>query len=257
MIVDVHAHLGWDHQFEHDFSEVELLHGAFDNGIAPVDLTLVQPGTCFDLETVQRQHDAVAGLCRRYPGRFAGMANPNPHLPEAIYRAEVERCVRQLGFVGIKCHTLAHAINPASACGRRIWETAADLDVPVMVHTGTGGAFALPLATVPAALSFPGVKTVLAHSGMMCFAAEALQAARLCDNVYLETTWTAGFLVRRWAELLGRQRLLFGSDHGDNCATELTKVRTSGLPPEDQAWVLGRTAQAVYRLETHGAHAPA
>lgn len=83
---------------------------------------------------------------------------------------------------------------------------------------------------------------------MMVYAGEALQVARRCPNVFLETSWTGGFLVRLFCRAVGAQRVLFGSDHADNLATELTKVRTSGLSEEDQRWCLGQTAATVYRL---------
>jgi len=42
-------------------------------------------------------NDAVAELCRKYPGRFVGAAAlPTVHVDEAI--AELERCVKELGF---------------------------------------------------------------------------------------------------------------------------------------------------------------
>jgi predicted TIM-barrel fold metal-dependent hydrolase len=109
MIVDAHAHLGYDEVFDEDFSEEALLTSQRENGI---DVTIVQPGTRHDLASVQRQHDAIADLVGRYPGRFRGIANPNPHLPEADYVREVRRCVEELHFVGLKVHPFAHAVQP-------------------------------------------------------------------------------------------------------------------------------------------------
>lgn len=42
--------------------------------------------------------------------------------------------------------------------------------------------------------------------------------------------------------------MLFGSDHGDNVATELTKHRTIGLTDAEVDWVLGGTAVELYGL---------
>jgi predicted TIM-barrel fold metal-dependent hydrolase len=80
-----------------------------------VDVQIVQPGTCHDLRTVRGQHhDAIAGLCAEFPGRFFGMANPSPHLPPEVYADEVARCFLELGFTSIKLHPMAHGVNPAS-----------------------------------------------------------------------------------------------------------------------------------------------
>lgn len=244
-IIDVHSHLGWDEVFEHDFTADELLRAQEANG---VDITIVQPASCVLLETVRAQHDAIAAFAAAHPGRFYGMANPNPHLPEAEYRAEVIRCVRDLGFVGIKVHPLAHAVNPAGTVARRVFALAAELDVPLMIHTGAGVPFALPSTIVPHAETFPQVRVVMAHSGAQMFAGEALLVAKRCPNVALETTWTGPFLVREFVHALGADRVLFGSDHADNQATELTKHRTCGLTDEELGWCLGKTAAALYRV---------
>jgi len=245
MIIDVHSHLGYDEIFEHDFPGEDLVTAQERNG---VDITIVQPGSCVLLDTVRQQHDAIAAFAAMYPGRFYGMANPNPHLPDDDYRREVGRCVRDLGFVGVKIHPTAHAINPAGPAARKVYANAAELDIPVMIHTGAGVPFALPSTIIEPAQAFPNVRIVMAHSGMTIYAAEALTVARLCPNVALETTWTGPQLVRQFCQTIGADRVLFGSDHALNQATELEKVRTSGISDEEIDCVLGRTAAALYRL---------
>jgi uncharacterized protein len=256
-VVDVHAHLGEDQIFEYEFTREDLLHGQLGNGVAA---TIVQPASVADLGTVRAQHDAIAGLAAEFPGRFFGMAGPNPRLPEADYFGEVRRCVRELGFVGLKLHTLAHATSPISRAGRRAFEAARALGVPLMIHTGSGIPWAAPALITGMAREFADVRIVMAHSGMMVLAHEALIVAQTCPNVVLETSWTGGPFVRRFIRTLGVDRVVFGSDHGDNVATELTKHRTIGLSDAEVAGVLGETAVEVYGLGSRlaaagGAHA--
>src|SRR5947209_19267181 len=71
VIIDVHSHMGYDEIFEHDFPAEDLLWAQERNG---VDITIVQPGSCVLLETVRRQHDAIAAFAAQYPGRFFWMA---------------------------------------------------------------------------------------------------------------------------------------------------------------------------------------
>jgi len=246
VIIDVHAHLGEDRVFDESFTEQEQWDKIEEFG---VDFTILQPALVHTLEEVKAQHDAIAALVSRHPGRFAGMANPNPHLPAAAYEAEVRRCVEELGFVGIKLHTSAHAVNPTSRDGLRVFEWGRRLGVPVMVHTGAGIPFANPSHLIPAAQAYPDVKIVIAHCGMMVLAGETHIAMKACPNLYADITWTGGFLIRHWARELGAHRFLFGTDHADNCGTELAKVRTSGLTAEEQEWVLYRSALQVYALE--------
>lgn len=245
MIIDVHAHLGRDYVFEEDFAADELLRSQAENAI---DLTIVQPALCHDLDSVCEQHDHIAELVERFPGRFAGMANPNPHLPPDDYRRELMRCIRELGFVGVKLHPHAHSLSPNSRAGRRVFCLAQELGIPVMVHTGAGIPWALPSHIAPVARDFPDVPVVMAHSGHMLMAAEAAEVAAAYSNVFLEASWTGGFLVRGFTRRLGAHRVLFGSDHADNAATELTKFRTAGLTEEELAWCLHKTAASVYAL---------
>ena len=248
MIIDVHAHLGLDEVFDVEFTEEALLASQAENGI---DLTLVQPGTVHDLAGVQEQHDDIAGLVARHPGRFRGIANPNPHLAAAQYEREVRRCVEELGFVAAKLHPLAHAVNPLGRHGRRVFALARELNVSIMVHTGAGLPWAAPSLLDPIAGEHPSLRIVVAHAGGMLSAEAGLLAARR-PNVYLEVSWMGGHHVREWVQRLGAGRVLFGSDHAENAAAELAKLRTAGLSEEDLTWVLGDTAASVFGLTGGG-----
>lgn len=245
MIVDAHAHLGYDEVFDVDFTAKALIEGQRQNGI---DVTLVQPATCHGLKDVQRQHDAVARLAQRSPGRFRGIANPNPHLPAKQYERELRRCVEKLGFIGVKMHPMAHAVNPTGRDGLRVFALAAEMGLPVIVHTGNGIPWSAPALLEPVVSRHRRLKLVIAHAGGMILAGEAGQLAERHEKVFLECSWTGGFLVEHWAKTLGGQRLLFGSDHAENAATELTKFRTAGLSDDQLAWALGRTAARVFGL---------
>ena len=245
MIVDAHAHLGYDEIYDHDFTEAALVEGQARDGI---DMTLVQPATVHDEGSARRYHDAIADLAARYPGRFRGIANPNPHLPGDAYERELRRCRDDLGFVGLKLHPAAHAVNPIGRHGRRAFALAEDLGWPVIVHTGAGIPWAAPALLEAISAAQPSLKIVVAHAGAMILAAEAFALAQRHPNVYLECSWTAGFLVHTWAHALGAQRLLFGSDHAENAPTELTKFRTAGLTDEELHWCLGNTAATVFGL---------
>ncbi|MCX8171898.1 MAG: amidohydrolase family protein [Candidatus Bathyarchaeota archaeon] len=243
--VDAHTHLGYDYVFEHDFNLQGLLMGMESNGIYA---SIVQPGTTFDLETVVKQHNKIAELSKKMPGRIFGMANPNPHLPRCKYCQEIERCVKDLGFVGVKLHPFAHAVNPNSSAGKNVFEAASDLGIPVMVHTGSGVPWSLPSMLIPIAREFPKLKIILAHSGGNLFAEEALIVAEICSNIYLETSWVPSSVIYRFCKVLGPNRVMFGSDHPENVATEITKFRSIGLSRNELEWCLGKTAIEVFNI---------
>ncbi len=244
MIIDVHVHLGWDYTFDEDFTREELLEKMH---LYDVDVQIVQPGTCHTLAQVQAQHDAIARLCREYPGRFYGMANPSPHLSEGEYRAEIARCVGELGFVGIKLHPLAHGVSPASQAGRRAFAAAREHGVPLMVHTGAGTPFAGPVQLISLAQEYADVKIIMAHCGHIILSYESATVLALCPNVYGDTSWTPGYQLKHWCRDYG-PRFMLGTDHADNAGTELAKIRTVGLTPEEQEGFLWRTAQEVFWL---------
>jgi hypothetical protein len=246
MIVDVHCHFGWDYTYDEDFTKSPLVEKMKTPGI---DVQIVQPGTCHDLESVGRQHDAVAGLCGEFPGRFFGMANPSPHLPPNVYAGEIARCVRELGFVAIKLHPMAHGVNPDSQSGRKVFDAARSHGVPVMVHTGSGAPFADPISLYRIAKEYPDVKIVMAHSGMLVFSDNAARVYEACPNVYGDSTWTPGFLIKSWTRSYG-PRFMFASDVADNTAAEMEKIKTCGLSEDEQRQVFAATAVSVFNLKS-------
>lgn len=246
MIVDAHTHLGYDTVFEIDFTLSNLLSGMEKNKI---DVSIVQPGTTLDLDTAVTQHNNIAGLSRSMPGRIFGLANPSPHLETDKYREELRRCINDLGFVGVKLHPLAHAVLPTNSKGTKVFQAASDLGIPVMVHTGTGVPWSLPSALISVAKNFPEVKIVMAHSGGNMFLNEAVLAAQLCPNIYLETSWLPGVQIKRCCKTIGAQRIMLGSDQSINVATEITKYRTIDLSEDELSWCLGKTAIEVFDLE--------
>jgi predicted TIM-barrel fold metal-dependent hydrolase len=245
MIIDVHTHLGYDYVFEENFTAENLVLNMDKNGI---DACILQPGTTFDLKTIMEQHNAIANLAKKMPNRIFGMANPNPHLSTSKYRKELLRCVNELNFVAVKLHPLAHAVNPVLSAGRRVFETAFDLGIPVMVHTGSGIPWALPSAVMSMAVEFPSQKIILAHSGSAIFSNEASLAAKMCPNIFLETSWMPSISVREFCKTLGANRIMFGSDHSENMASELAKYYTIGLSDEEIGWCLGKTAKTVFKI---------
>lgn len=98
MIIDAHAHLGYDYVFDTEKNEEELL-GYYNE--CGVDGAIIQPFISRPyLEDTAQVHDRIHELCIKHPGRFWGMASINPHLRPEEYEREATRCVKELGFVG-------------------------------------------------------------------------------------------------------------------------------------------------------------
>jgi predicted TIM-barrel fold metal-dependent hydrolase len=244
-ILDAHAHLGRDVVFDEESTEEELL---LWHGRCGVTSAVVQPFVPRPyIEDIRASHDRVAELCGKHPGRFFGMASIDPHLRPAEYEREAERCVRELGFVGIKISPIAHAAHPNSADGRHAFDVAGSLGVPVMVHTGAGIPFADPAALEDIARDFRGVPIILAHAGTDLFFAQALALARRYEHVYLEPSWLGILNLRKALRTIGPSRVMFSSDHAVNIPVELAKYTTLLEPGRGLEQALALTA-AVFGL---------
>ncbi|MBI4195958.1 MAG: amidohydrolase [Betaproteobacteria bacterium] len=115
------------------------------------DITIFSPraggmGHHIGNETTSRHwseicNDLIHRICRLYPGNFVGVCQlpQSPGVPPANCVAELERCVKELGFVG--CN-----LNPDPSGGYwtdpplidkwwyPLYEKMVELDVPAMVH---------------------------------------------------------------------------------------------------------------------------
>ena len=243
MIIDAHAHLGTCRVTDLDVREEALLQKMDENG---VDALIVQPlPGAPDAPAV---HDQIADLGARYPGRFYGLASFNPHRPEDEYRAEITRCVRDLGFVGVKVHTYGHAVNLMGRDAEMIFRVARDLGIAVMIHTGLGIPLALPALSIPLAQRYPEVPVVLAHAGWGIFSAEALVAAQACPNIFLEPSWCQSTGILGMVRTLGAERVMFGADMPLNQGPELATFREIGLTEAELDQCLWKTAASVFKL---------
>ena len=161
----------------------------------------------------------------------------------------VSWAINDLGFVAIKLHPEAYCCAANAPQAKKVYEAARALKVPVMIHTGNGVASALPSLAIAAARAYPDVTFVLAHAGGGMFGSEALVAAQVCPNIYLETSWCPVYVLKNFVESIGCERLMFGTDNPDNVGVELAKYRALHLSDEQLAWCLGHTAETVFSLK--------
>lgn len=248
-IVDAHCHLGRSLTTGVDISEGTLLATMAAAGVAAA-MVMPQPHQGLEVLPI---HDRIARLAEAHQGVIWGMANLSPRLDEGDYRREVVRCVRRLGFRAVKFDPAVHGLAPNHPRAEIVFAVARELGVPVIIHTGLGVPAALPALAMPPARDYPDVTVVLAHAGFATFAAEAIVAAQFCPNIVLEPSWCASFQVAEMVRAVGANRVMFGSDHPSNLASELAKLRSIGLDRGQLASVLGGTARSVFGLPARGA----
>ena len=160
---------------------------------------------------------------RRHEGRIVLFGGIDPRRPDAA--AFVERAAAEWDIKGIKIWPPA-GVRPDESYCYRVYEKAAALDLPVVIHTGQEIS---PLHSEPTrpiycdrpANDFPEVRFVLAHAGMAWWE-EAADVAWHHPNVYLDIAyWQGKYLkspetftrqLRELMSIAGRKRVLFGSD---------------------------------------------
>jgi len=244
-IVDIHLHLGSCRVFDLDTPE-EALMGTIEKNKVDAALVLPYPGA----PDVKKTHNDIAKLMKKYPKKIFGVVSLNPHQDEKEYNAEVDRLIKGEGFVGVKLHTIGHAINPLAADAKKVFEAAKRHKVPVLIHTGAGIPFALPSHVIPMAQAYPDVPIVLYHSGMAhIYSTGAYIAAKLCKNIYLGTSWISINEKMWFVGDLGSERILLGTDLPENTAVEIFQYRSAGLSDKDLANVLGENAIKLFKLK--------
>ena len=150
--LDVHAHLGKDVVFGHVITEENLLDGYKDT---IVQGAIVQPSLPrFSLKANKEIHDRIFEFSKCDKMKIWGMASIYPHFTQEEYREEAIRCVKELGFVGLKLTPIGHACDPESEDGMYAFSVAAELGVPMMVHTGSGIPFSSPMHILKAAKEY-------------------------------------------------------------------------------------------------------
>jgi predicted TIM-barrel fold metal-dependent hydrolase len=240
-IIDSHLHLGPCRVFDAEVTADDLVRVLERNDVS-LGLVMPFPGAP-DPAAI---HDSIAELGRS-SGRVQGIVNLNPHCDRGAYAAEAERCVKELGFVALKLHTVGHAVEPMSRDGRVVFEEAARLGVPVMVHTGgVGEPFASPSHCLPLAAEFSETPVVLAHAGMGVSTREAAVLAEARANVWLETSWCSILDLLWLVEYLGPERLMMGSDSLENLPLAIAAYRELGLDDRGLGRCLAGTAEEVF-----------
>ena len=245
-IFDAHAHLGIDVVFDVEGDEQLLLDTYTASGIHGA---LIQPfiNRPYLVDTAAI-HDRIAAFAASHPGRFWGMVSINPHLNHADIERESERCVKKLGFRGVKIATTATGTPPVSRDGMHIFEVAQALGIAVMIHTG-GGTFAEPDCIRGALDAFPGVTTVLAHGGGVGGVDALIALAKRYDQVYLEPSWVKADGLRKLLAAVGAERIMYSSDMPGNAAPALLDFQQAcGANDAALEQMLCRTAKQAFSI---------
>ena len=243
-IYDAHTHVGRARHSGRCFTGDQLLVSMDRFGI---DRSLVIPFPVVDDH--RAAHDEIAAAVRAHPDRLAGCACIYPFVPEEEFRSEVRRCAEELGFRALKLQPQYQPLNPISPRSDFLFETALQYGLPVVCHTGAGAPYALPSLFIMPARRFPDLPIVLAHAGGGIYSAEAIVAASVCPNIYVELS---SLMPHHIAEVLAHvptSRLMIGSDLPGSLDTEMSKILGLDIDADAKRDILWNTARRVFDKE--------
>lgn len=204
LVVDAHCHVGVGHEYRQSADELlrEMDKYGVDRAvICPVD-------RCIAVDNHEGNELMLASV-RAHPSRFYAFATANPWYGTRAVM-ELRRAIGE-GAKGIKLHPPLQGFLLCDDLVYPIMELAEELAVPVFFHTGTP-AFAQPMQLAELASHFPKVNLIMGHMGTTDLKADALPAASLAPNIYLDTSWILPGLVTQAVAQVGPDRVIFSSD---------------------------------------------
>lgn len=173
-------------------------------------------------------NDFVADCVERHPDAFVGFASVDPWKGRAAV-AELRRAVADRGLRGCKLHPSAQGFAPNDTRFYPLYEAAAELEIPIVFHTGTTGlgagirggggiklGYSRPILLDDVAADFPELDIVGAHPSWP-WQDEMLAVAQHKINVWIDLS---GWSPRKWSPELRQsvfgplsERVLFGTDY--------------------------------------------
>ena len=165
-------------------------------------------------------NEHVAGLVAEHGGRFSGIASVDLHKPMDAVR-ELRRCVRELGFVGVRILPWLWGLPPNDRRYYPVYAECIELGVPFCLQVGHAGPLrpSDPGRPIPyldeVACEFPELQIVGGHIGYP-WTEEMIALATKYENVYIDTS---AYTPERYPDTLvrfmqgpGQRKVLFGSN---------------------------------------------
>ena len=207
-------------------------------------------------------YETVADAVRRYPDRFSGLAGLDPSEGMRGVR-ELERAVRELGFIGAHFYPHWFELPPDHARWYPFYAKCVELDVPIQLQVGQSLIYtpeqrlrsvARPITLDAVACDFPELRLIGIHVGIP-WADEMIAMAWKHPNVYIGCDahspkyWPASFV--HYINSYGQDKVLFGTDYPvlDFVRTR-EEIEALGLREEAKRKLLRENVLRLYKLST-------
>jgi len=212
------------------------------------------------LEDLRKCNDFIADCYRRCRDRFIPFMCCNPRFEEESVE-ELERCVKMKVFKGIKTHPDSMVYPANTEAMVPLMENAEKYDLVVGIHSSFG-IYSHPMIIGDLSNDFPNVKVILQHMAGNTNIARELQSIKVAkknQNVYLETSFSHPYPIRKAVESIGAERILYGSDTGGKgleyekphyfLLIQMDAIRVLDLHKEQEELILGGNAARLFRVE--------
>ncbi len=203
-------------------------------------------------------NDEVAQTVRSQPDRLVGVGSVNLYKPMDAVR-ELRRCVKELGFVGVRQLPWLWGLPPNDRRYYPIYAECIELDIPFCLQVGHAGPLrpSDPGRPIPyldeVACELPELRIVGGHIGYP-WTDEMVSLATKYENVYIDTS---AYTPERYPEALirfmkgpGARKVLFGTNYPmiqpAKCIAQLDRLE---LSPEARRLFLSENAERVFRLK--------
>jgi predicted TIM-barrel fold metal-dependent hydrolase len=248
MIIDMHAHLGkswlgWSPVFFQTASELNDYFG--QHGVDKACINSFH--LAYD---PMLGNDEIAAAVKEFPNRFIGFGVISPRWgSRKDVEAEIDRCVQDLGFKGLKLHPSLNEYHADSPVVFPVVEKAIEYDIPMLFHCWSD-AFSSPHALANLADRYPEAKILMGHMGGDHWL-DAIYIAAAHENLYLDTADSHGDLLVMYTavEVAGADKITFGTDvPAFNLPSELAKVQHAMISEEAKKKILGENAARLLKL---------
>jgi predicted TIM-barrel fold metal-dependent hydrolase len=169
------------------------------------------------------QHSYVLESVQNYPDRLIGGIVMHARLWNDTVKESVRKLVQEHNFGMLYIHPSLHKYwlpiqTPSEGEGSKqmlypIFETARELNIPVLIHTGEQP-YSVPATVDFVAGEFADVKMLIAHLGTQgeMFTVESLLVASRHQNVFVETSFAMPHMLIEAVHTIGPERVVFGSN---------------------------------------------
>lgn len=240
-IVDMHAHI-WRSRYDADAAQLRRAAAVYHIDRIFVSALGSNQPTKDELDELNR---ATVDLCRQ-DSLFCGYVYLNPLHSDCL--ARLRRGIEHDGMLGVKlwvsCLCNDKACDP-------IYEYCAAENVPVLLHAfektyGRSSGESTAVQVRQAAMRHPDTQFIMAHLGANCYTNLPL----IADLPNVATDFS-GTICRAddlpyALELLGSERILFGSDMPASFCASFAQVLDADLSQQDADNILFRNAQRLF-----------